>query len=148
MSEYKFDLLVIGSGLRPYRPADVDFNHPAVFDSDTILSMPHTPRKLIIYGAGVIGCEYASIFSARGVKVDLVNTRSQLLSYLDDEISDALSYHLAEATEIIHIGQAIMKQSGTANNIRYFISTTFNYPTMAEAYRIAALNGLNRLTRF
>ena len=41
-----------------------------------------------------------------------------------------------------------MKQAGTANSIRYFISTTFNYPTMAEAYRIAALNGLNRLTRY
>jgi NAD(P) transhydrogenase len=51
----------------------------------------------------------------------------------------------AEATEIIHIGQAIMKQEGDGNTLRYFISTTFNYPTMAEAYRIAALNGLNRL---
>ena len=54
----------------------------------------------------------------------------------------------AESTEIIHIGQAIMKQQGEANSIRYFISTTFNYPTMAEAYRIAALNGINRLTRY
>jgi NAD(P) transhydrogenase len=52
----------------------------------------------------------------------------------------------AEATEIIHIGQAIMKQQGEGNTLRYFITTTFNYPTMAEAYRIAALNGLNRLS--
>ncbi len=50
-----------------------------------------------------------------------------------------------EATEIIHIGQAIMNQKGDANDIRYFINTTFNYPTMAEAYRIAAFSGLNRL---
>lgn len=49
------------------------------------------------------------------------------------------------ASEIIHIGQAIMKQADGANNIEYFIKTTFNYPTMAEAYRVAALNGLNRL---
>jgi NAD(P) transhydrogenase len=54
----------------------------------------------------------------------------------------------AEATEIIHIGQAIMKQPGEGNTLRYFISTTFNYPTMAEAYRIAALNGINRLTEY
>ena len=54
----------------------------------------------------------------------------------------------AEASEIIHIGQAIMKQPGKANNIHYFINTTFNYPTMAEAYRIAALAGLNRAKRF
>ena len=51
----------------------------------------------------------------------------------------------AEATEIVHIGQAIMNQPGEGNTIDYFIQTTFNYPTMAEAYRIAALNGVNRL---
>ena len=50
-----------------------------------------------------------------------------------------------QAAEIVHIGQAIMAQRGEANTIQYFVNTTFNYPTMAEAYRVAALNGLNRL---
>jgi NAD(P) transhydrogenase len=50
-----------------------------------------------------------------------------------------------QAAEIIHIGQAIMAQKGSANSLLYFINTTFNYPTMAEAYRVAALNGYNRL---
>ncbi len=323
---------VIATGSRPYRPEDVDFNHPRIFDSDTILSLDYTPRSIIIYGAGTIGCEYASIFRGLGVKVDLINTRDRLLSFLDDEISDALSYHLRElgvvirhnesyvkvepssrdvvvhlasgkrvrgeillwangrtgnsqdmgledlgiipnergqltvnenyqtaqphiyavgdiigypslasaaydqgrfaathitkgvcdvklgqdiptgiytipeissvgktereltaaqipyeighaffkdlaraqisgqtvgmlkllfhtetlellgihcfgdqAAEIVHIGQAIMSQKGEANNLMYFINTTFNYPTMAEAYRVAALNGYNRL---
>jgi NAD(P) transhydrogenase len=324
--------IVIATGSNPYHPADVDFSHPRVYDSDTILDMNYTPRKIIIFGAGVIGCEYASIFSGLGIKVELVNTLPNLLSFLDDEISDALSYHLrdngvivrhredyqsvepsnagiqiklksgkilrsdallwcngragntshlklensgispnskgqlevnklyqteiehvyaigdvigwpslasaaydqgrsataisrgkvtcryvddvatgiytipeissvgktereltdacipfeigraffkdtargqisgedvgmlkilfqpdsleilgvhcfgAEATEIIHIGQAIMKQNNGGNTVRYFVTTTFNYPTMAEAYRIAALNGLNRLS--
>jgi NAD(P) transhydrogenase len=53
----------------------------------------------------------------------------------------------AEAAEIIHIGQAIMNQEGEANSIKYFVRTTFNYPTMAEAYRIASMNGLNRVSR-
>jgi NAD(P) transhydrogenase len=52
----------------------------------------------------------------------------------------------ANASEIIHIGQAIMSQSGSANTLLYFINTTFNYPTMAEAYRVAALNGYNRVS--
>ncbi|HNC00354.1 MAG TPA: hypothetical protein PLS71_19060 [Leptospiraceae bacterium] len=52
----------------------------------------------------------------------------------------------SEASEIVHIGQAIMTQKGDANNLLYFINTTFNYPTMAEAYRVAALNGYNRLS--
>ena len=323
--------IILTTGSRPYRPDEINFNHSRVYDSDTILNMNHTPRKIIIYGAGVIGCEYASIFTNLGIKVDLVNTRDHLLEFLDVEISDALSYHLTdqgviirhreefakletnkdgivlhlqsgkrikadamlwsngrtgntdqlnlaaagleanhrgqlevnedyqtsvehisaagdivgwpslasaaynqgasaaafirgkktishlnevptgiytlpeissvgktereltdaripyevgraffkdtargqisgqnvgmlkmlfhidtheilgvhcfgdEATEIIHIGQAILKQPGEGNNIRYFVNTTFNYPTMAEAYRIAALNGLNRL---
>ncbi len=325
--------IVIATGSRPYRPENVNFHHPRVYDSDTILTMSHTPRTLIIYGAGVIGCEYASIFAGLDIKVDLINSREQLLSFLDGEISDALSYHLrdggvtvrhseeyasveadersvtlhlksgkrisadallwcngrtgntdtlnldaidlkpdhrgqltvseryetdvkgiyavgdvigwpslasasydqgracargicgmnvrfvkdaptgiytlpeissiglterelteakvpyevgraffkntaraqisgedvgmlkllfrvdtleilgihcfgAEASEIIHIGQAIMNQSGEANSIKYFVKNTFNYPTMAEAYRIAALNGLNRARRF
>jgi len=325
--------IVIATGSRPYRPEDVDFSHPRVYDSDTILEMDHSPRNIIIYGAGVIGCEYASIFAGLGIKVDLINTRDRLLSFLDDEISDALSYYLrdtgvmvrhceeyktiegdetsvtmhlqsgkrlradallwcngrtgntdslkleavsleanhrgqldvnqryqtdveniyaagdvigwpslasasydqgrsvaaaildepcrfvvdaptgiytipeissigkteseltnakipyevgraffkntargqisgadvgmlkilfhidtmeilgihcfgAEASEIIHIGQAIMNQKGEANNIQYFVNTTFNYPTMAEAYRVAALDGLNRIQRF
>jgi NAD(P) transhydrogenase len=51
----------------------------------------------------------------------------------------------ANASEIIHIGQAIMSQPAPHNTLMYFINTTFNYPTMAEAYRVAALNGYNRL---
>ena len=324
--------ILIATGSRPYRPDDIDFDHPRVYDSDAILKMQHHPRTLIIIGAGVIGCEYASIFSGLGIKVDLINSRDRLLSFLDDEITDALSYHLREngvmvrhnemhetisatdehvevllqsgkkirgdallwctgrsgnthklnlenigleanhrgqlaieksyrtsvenvyaagdvvgwpslasasydqgravisnltnkaprfiedaptgiytlpeissvgrtereltqekvpyevgraffkdtargkisnedvgmlkilfhtdtleilgihcfgaaASEIIHIGQAIMYQPDEDNTIEYFVNTTFNYPTMAEAYRIAALNGLNRITR-
>ncbi len=326
------DYIVIATGSRPYQPADVDFKHSLVVDSDSVLSLAHTPRVITIYGAGVIGCEYASIFCNLDVKVNLINTRDRLLSFLDTEITDALSYHLREqgvvirhnetyekvqaddsgitvfcesgkqlksdvllwangrsgnarklqlsklgievnhreqieineqyqtsqvhiyaigdvvgapglasasydqgrfvgnlivkgrsdwrliqsfptgiytspeissvgkseamlteekipyevglaefksiaraqitdqtvgmlkilfhrntlqilgihcfgesAAEIIHIGQAIMYQKGSANTIRYFTETTFNYPTMAEAYRVAALNGLNRL---
>ncbi len=60
---------------------------------------------------------------------------------------DIQVYHCfgERAAEIIHIGQAIMEQKGGGNTIEYFVNTTFNYPTMAEAYRVAALNGLNRL---
>jgi len=46
------------------------------------------------------------------------------------------------AAEMIHIGQAIMEQKGEGNTFEYFVNTTFNYPTIAEAYRVVALNGL------
>ena len=82
--------IVIATGSRPYRPADIDFSHPRIYDSDSILSLQRNPRSIIIYGAGVIGCEYASIFRGLGVKVNLVNTRDQLLSFLDKEVTVAL----------------------------------------------------------
>ena len=63
------------------------------------------------------------------------------------ETKEILGIHCfgERASEIIHIGQAIMQQPGEQNTIEYFVNTTFNYPTMAEAYRVAALNGLNRV---
>ena len=333
MRYFSADHFVIAAGSHPYHPDDVDFDNPFVVDSDTILKMKRIPDSITIYGAGVIGCEYASAFRGLGVKVNLVNTRQRLLEFLDDEISDAVSYHMRDeegvlirqneeyekvepvddgvilhlktgkkiksdillwangrtgnsaslnlealgieidhrgnirtnddyqtaiphiyavgdivgfpslasaaydqgrfvgthivdgvctdhlvhdiptgiyttpeissvgktereltemkvpyevgrsffrnlargqitgktagmlkilfhretlevlgihcfgqnASEILHIGQAVMSQEGEANTIKYFITTTFNYPTMAEAYRVAALNGYNRL---
>ena len=53
-----------------------------------------------------------------------------------------------QASEIVHIGQAIMNQPEGRNTIEYFVDTTFNYPTMAEAYRVAALNGLYRINSY
>lgn len=87
---------VIATGSRPYRPPGIDFQHPCVYDSDTILDLPETPRSMTIYGAGVIGCEYASMFRNLSVKLNLVNTRSYLLDFLDTEICDALSYHMRD----------------------------------------------------
>ncbi|MEM7811695.1 MAG: Si-specific NAD(P)(+) transhydrogenase [Planctomycetota bacterium] len=95
------DSFIIATGSRPYRPPGVDFDHPRVCDSDKILQIEHTPRSITIYGAGVIGVEYASMFRNLGVKVNLVNTRDQLLEFLDDEIIDALSYHLRDRGVLI-----------------------------------------------
>jgi NAD(P) transhydrogenase len=90
------DNIVIATGSRPYRPPGLDFSHPRVRDSDTVLRCTETPFSVTIYGAGVSGCEYASIFLNMGAKVTLVNTQDRLLSFLDDEIVEALSYHLRD----------------------------------------------------
>ena len=87
---------VIATGSRPYRPPDVDFSHPRIFDSDTILDLNWTPQSITVYGAGVVGCEYTSMFRNLNCKVNLINTRSKLLEFLDDEIIDALSYHMRD----------------------------------------------------
>jgi NAD(P) transhydrogenase len=109
--------IIIATGSRPYRPADIDFHHPRIYDSDTILSLSHTPRKLIVYGAGVIGCEYASIFSGLGVLVELVDNRGQLLSFLDSEISQALSYHFSNNNITVRHNEEYERVEGLDNGV-------------------------------
>jgi NAD(P) transhydrogenase len=95
------DAFLIATGSRPYRPPELDFSHRRLFDSDTILKLDRDPKSITIYGAGVIGCEYASIFRNFGIKVNLVNQRGKLLSFLDDEIIDALAFFLRDQGIVI-----------------------------------------------
>jgi len=104
-----FNKAIITVGSRPYRPDLLDFDHPRVFDSDKILQMDYVVRKIIIYGAGVIGCEYASIFTGLGYKVDLINNHDELLSYLDKEISDALAHDFRQFGVLVRHNEEIEK---------------------------------------
>ncbi|MDD1796165.1 Si-specific NAD(P)(+) transhydrogenase [Enterovibrio makurazakiensis] len=117
IDKYTADKFVIATGSRPYRPKDVDFTHPRVYDSDSILSLQHDPRHVIIYGAGVIGSEYASIFRGLGIKVDLINTRDRLLSFLDNEMSDSLSYHFWNSGVLIRNDETYEKIEGTKEGV-------------------------------
>lgn len=109
--------IIIATGSRPYHPADIDFNSPNVYDSDTILSLDYQPQHIVIYGAGVIGCEYASIFRGLGVKTDLVNTRDRLLSFLDAEMSDALSYHFRNSGMILRHDEEYQKVESSSEGV-------------------------------
>ncbi|MGP1871061.1 MAG: Si-specific NAD(P)(+) transhydrogenase [Arsenophonus sp.] len=109
--------IIIATGSHPYCPQDVDFQHPRIYNSDSILKLNHEPRHVIIYGAGVIGCEYASIFRGLEVKVDLINTRDHLLSFLDQEVSDSLSYHFWNNGIVIRHNEEYEKIDGTNDGV-------------------------------
>jgi NAD(P) transhydrogenase len=111
------DTFIIATGSRPYHPPDIDFSRPRIHDSTSILKLDHTPDSLTIYGAGVIGCEYASIFCNLDVKVNLVNTRDRLLSFLDDEITDALSYHLRDQGTVIRHNEEYERIEATGDSV-------------------------------
>ena len=113
----KADAFVIATGSRPYRPPGVDFSHPHIFDSDTILDLKDTPQSITIYGAGVIGCEYTSMFRNLGCKVNLVNTRQKLLEFLDDEIIDALAYHMRDRGVLLRHGEEYEKIEGVDDGV-------------------------------
>ncbi|MFZ9585717.1 MAG: hypothetical protein ACO280_12295, partial [Pseudohongiellaceae bacterium] len=75
------------------------------------------------------------------------NSRGSVATLVDFDTLEVLGIHCFgdQASEIVHIGQAVMKQQNGGNSLRYFLNTTFNYPTMAEAYKVAALDGINRV---
>jgi NAD(P) transhydrogenase len=81
---------LIATGTRPHRPADIPFDREAIWDSDEILDLDHVPSSMIVVGAGVIGCEYAAMFAAIGVRVTLIEPRDSLLPFVDDEVADTL----------------------------------------------------------
>ena len=90
------EVVLIATGSRPHRPAEIPFDDECIFDSDSILKMDPIPHSLAVVGGGVIGCEYASIFTALGVKVSLVDARDRVLPFLDPELSELLQDKLTE----------------------------------------------------
>lgn len=89
-AEITADRIIIATGSYPYHPPGIPFDGRRVHDSDTVLHIDRLPESLCIVGAGVIGCEYATIFSAMGTKVYLVNQGREILGFVDREISAAL----------------------------------------------------------
>jgi NAD(P) transhydrogenase len=81
---------LIATGSSPHRPSQFPFGSPGVYDSDTILEIERIPGSMAVSGGGVIGCEYACLFAALGIRVTLIEGRDRLLPFLDDEIVAAL----------------------------------------------------------
>ncbi len=82
--------VLVATGSIPHRPEEIPWDQAEVEDSDTILQLDRMPERMVILGAGVIGCEYASIFGSLGCKVTLVDKRDELLPFLDKDMSEAL----------------------------------------------------------
>lgn len=101
------EVIVIAAGTRSFRPDNIEFDDHFIYDAETILNLDKIPRSMTIIGAGVIGCEYASIFSHLGVKVTMVDKRKQLLSFLDNEISEALVYLMRKYGVTLYLDEPI-----------------------------------------
>lgn len=86
--------IVLAVGTAPYRPKDVPFNDRNVFDSDNMATEPHVPRSLTVVGAGVIGIEYATIYSALDVPVTIIEPRDNFLDFIDREIIEEFIHNL------------------------------------------------------
>ncbi len=84
------DYILIAAGSYPFHPPHIPFDGKRIHDSDTILEIRRFPRSLCVVGAGVIGCEYATIFSTMGTRVYLINDKEQILPQIDQETAREL----------------------------------------------------------
>jgi NAD(P) transhydrogenase len=99
--------ILIAVGTVPYRPPHIPFDDKNILDSDAVIASPRVPRSLTVVGAGVIGIEYATIFSALDVPVTLVETRDSFLDFIDREIIDEFIHQLRDRGMIIRLGAPV-----------------------------------------
>jgi NAD(P) transhydrogenase len=106
-SEYEADTVVIATGTRPAESPQVPLNGRTILTSDQIFCMPFIPKTLIVVGGGVIGVEYTSMFAALGVRVILIEKRSRLLEFADQEMIEALCYHLRDNRVTLRLNEEV-----------------------------------------
>jgi NAD(P) transhydrogenase len=99
--------VIVATGTNATKDKHIPFDERRIFISDDILRLDRLPRTLTVIGAGVIGCEYASIFAALGVRVTLIDKRPRLLPFVDSELVEALAYHLRQNRVTLRLGEEV-----------------------------------------
>lgn len=104
----KGKFILIATGAKPFRSAEIQFNGKSIFDSDDLLTIKEIPRSMTVIGGGVIGVEYASMFAAMGVAVTVIDGRDKLLEFIDREIVDCLLYWLRSMGIAFKLGEQVV----------------------------------------
>jgi NAD(P) transhydrogenase len=106
-STLEADHIIIAVGTKPAASDKVPVNGKTIVNSDQILGLENLPKSLIVVGGGVVGVEYACMFAVLGVRVTLIEKRSRLLEFADQEIIEALSYHLRDMRVTMRLGEEV-----------------------------------------
>jgi NAD(P) transhydrogenase len=101
------ETIVVATGTKPARPGSVAFDERTIIDSDGVIHLERVPRSMVVAGAGVIGIEYASMFAALGTKVTVVERRDRMLEFCDEEVVEALKYHLRDLAVTFRFGETV-----------------------------------------
>ena len=104
---YEAKNVLIATGTKPASSPKVPINGTSIVNSDLVLNLPTLPQTMIIVGGGVIGVEYCCMFAALGVRVTLIERRPRLLEFADQEIIEALSYHLRDARVTMRLNEEV-----------------------------------------
>jgi len=104
---YETKSTLIGTGTKPASSELVPINGKTIINSDQVLDLVNLPKTMIVVGGGVIGVEYACMFAALGVRMTLIERRPRLLEFADQEIVEALSYHLRDARVTMRLNEEV-----------------------------------------
>jgi len=141
--------VLIAVGTEATRDPQIPFDGQNIFVSDDILGIKKLPRTLAVIGAGVIGCEYASIFATLGMRVTLVDRQHRLLPFVDAEIVEALDYHLRENRMTLRFGEAVsgieMVQNGGDARVKIHLSSGKEIVAEKALYSIGRTGATSRL---
>lgn len=114
---YEAPFIIIATGTKPAASSKVQINGRSIINSDQILSMVEIPRTLVVVGGGVIGVEYACMFATLGVRVILIEKRPRLLEFADQEIVEALSYHLRDNRVTMRLNEEVDSVEENASGV-------------------------------
>lgn len=134
-TELEADRFLIATGSTPRKLESYPLDDPRVWDSDQILNLERMPRRMVVVGAGVIGCEYACIFAALGVEVFLIHDREIMLPFLDRDICTVLQGRMGALGVTFLLGDRVMGCEATKRGIRIDLP---DKSLLADAVLVAA----------
>jgi NAD(P) transhydrogenase len=141
--------IVIAAGAETTRAAHIPFDGDRIFTSDDVLELDRLPRTLAVVGAGVIGCEYASIFAVLGVRVTLIDKRNRLLPFVDQEIADEFCHHLRENRATLRLNESVDKlelvNDERGARVRILLDTGKTIIAEKALYSVGRTGAVNKL---
>jgi len=117
VEEYSADYIIVATGSKPKELPFIRCNGRNILSSRDILKMEKLPKKLVVVGGGVIGCEFASIYNQLGVDVEIIEFLPNLIAVEDIEISKRLAMKLKRSGIKLHLKTAVESYEETDNNI-------------------------------
>ncbi len=130
------DFVLIATGSHPFRPEVFPFHDARVYDSDTILNLHDIPREMLVIGGGVIGCEYACMFSALGIKVTLLEGRDRLLAFLDPQVAQLLTRCMIEMGVDVRFNETVTSVAASRTQLTATLAS--GAKVSADTFLVAA----------
>lgn len=147
-TEIDAEKIIIGTGTKPASSPKVPINARTIINSDQILEMPSIPRTLIVVGGGVIGVEYTCMFATLGVRVTLIEKRPRLLEFADQEIVEALSYHLRDHRVTMRLNEEVSSvedSSATSGGVVAYLESNKKVSGDALLYAVGRQGNVDEL---